>query len=134
MISNCHKVLPTRRSGVTGVRPGVTANPEKVENWIFPLVELTTLEERMVVATVVQLGVIAQMNTHVYTFDGDLFLQKAGGPIGLRSTCTVARITMSTLDARWQKMMAKNNIKMITADRYMDNIRSFLLHRNLEVG
>ena len=66
------------------------------------------------------------MNTHVYTFDGELFLQKAGGPIGLRSTCAIARITMSTWDARWMKMMKENNIRMMAADRYMDNIRSFL--------
>ena len=80
----------------------------------------------MIVATVVQIGVIAQMNTHVYTFDGELFLQKAGGPIGLRSMCAIARITMSTWDARWMKMMKENNIRMMAADRYMDNIRSFL--------
>ena len=66
------------------------------------------------------------MNTHVYTFDGEIFLQKAGGPIGLRSTCAVARITMSTWDARWRRLMKDNNIKMMAADRYMDDIRSFL--------
>ena len=104
----------------------MTADTEKEENWVFPPAELTELEERMVVATVVQIGVIGQMNTHVYTFDGEMFLQKAAGPIGLRSTCAVARITMSTWDARWQRMRADNNVKMMAADRYMDDIRSFL--------
>jgi hypothetical protein len=124
-LSNLRRVLPWR-TAKGGVRPGVTADPEKEENWVFPPVEPTELEERMIVATVVQIGVIAQMNTHVYTFDGELFLQKAGGPIGLRSTCAIARITMSTWDARWRKMMEENNIRMMAADRYMDDIRSFL--------
>ena len=97
-MSSLHRVL-SKRTAKGGVRLGVTADPEKEENCVFPPVELTELEERMIVATVVKIGVIAQMNTHVYTFDGEMFLQKAGGPIGLRSTCAVARITMSTWDA-----------------------------------
>ena len=124
-ISKLYRVLP-RRTAKGGVRPGCTADPEKEENWIFPAATPTELDERMIVATVVQIGVLAQMNTHVYTFDGEMFLQKAGGPIGLRSTCAVARITMSTWDARWQRMMAENNVNLMGADRYMDDIRSFL--------
>ena len=83
------RVLPSRTSG-GGVRPGVTANPEKEDHWYFPKVELTDLEERMIVATIVKIGVLVMMNTHVYSWNGDTYLQKAGGPIGLRSTCAVA--------------------------------------------
>ena len=42
------------------------------------------------------------------------------------SICAIGRIPMSTWDVRRQKMTAENNIKMMAADRYMDNIRSFL--------
>ena len=62
----------------------------------------------------------------MYSFDGEMSLQTAGGPIGLRSTCAVARITMSTWDARWKNLLNQNNVKVMAADRYMDDIRSFM--------
>ena len=65
-------------------------------------------------------------NTHVYSFNGELFLQNAGGLIGLRSTCVVARVTMNEWDARWQEILRQNNIKIRAGDRYMDDIRAFL--------
>ena len=55
-LSNLRRVLPWR-TAKGGVRPGVTADPEKEENWVFPLVEPTELEEKTIVATVVQIGV-----------------------------------------------------------------------------
>ena len=88
------RVLPRRTSG-GGVRPGVTASPENEKHWFFPKVELTNLEKRMVVAMVVKVGVLVLMNTHVYSWNGETFLQRAGGPIGLRCTCAVARFVMN---------------------------------------
>ena len=114
-LSPLWRVLP-RRSSVSGVRPGVTADVNCEEHWIFPEVGITSLEERMIIATVVKIGVLVMMNTHCYSFNGDMFLQKAGGPIGLRSTCAVARITMSKWDAKWMEKMSMNNIKGRTID------------------
>jgi hypothetical protein len=78
----------------------VTSDPDNDEHWAFPchMDSITTLEKGRIVATVVQIGVLTMMGTHMYSFDGTLFLQKAGGPIGLLSTCAVARITMSEWD------------------------------------
>ena len=63
------------------------------------------------------------MNTHLYEFDGQIFHQQSGGPIGLRATCAVARIVMNHWDAKWMELMDKNNIKRDLEDRYMDDIR-----------
>ena len=41
-------------------------------------------------------------------------MQKAGGPIGLRSTCAIARITMNEWDHKWMEVMKKNNIKIMS--------------------
>ena len=119
------RILPRRTSG-GGVRPGVTSDPEKEDHWYFPKVELTELEKRMVVATIVKIGVLVMMNTHVYSWNGDTFLQKAGGPIGLRSTCAVARVVMNEWDSRWRMLCANNNIRIGKNNRYMDDIRAFL--------
>ena len=59
-----HRVLP-RMTSRGGVRLGVTAPVEKDDHWAFPNVELTNLEKRMIVATMVQIGVIAMFNTHI---------------------------------------------------------------------
>ena len=97
LVSPLKRVLP-RRTSKGGTRPGVTASPENEENWSFPEVELTKQEKRTIIATVVQIGVLTMMNTHVYEFNAEIFLQRVGGPIGLRSTCAEARVTMSHWD------------------------------------
>ena len=83
--------------------------------------QLTQTEKRMVVAMVAKVGVLIMMNTHVYSWNGEKYLQRARGPIGLRSTCAVARIVMNEWDARWQAMCADNNIKLAKGSRYMDD-------------
>ena len=79
------RILPVRVAK-GGVRPGVSASTESEANWQFPKVEYTKLEKKKIVATIIQIGILVMMNTHVYSFDGKIFLQKEGGPIGLRST------------------------------------------------
>ena len=124
-ISPLYCVLP-RRLSEGGSRPGVTASVDKDDHRVFPEVELTTLEKRIIIATMMQIGVLVMFNTHVYSFNGEMFLQKAGGPIGLRSICAVARITMNEWDARWMEVMKKNNIRIRSGDRYMDDLRCFM--------
>jgi hypothetical protein len=67
------------------------------------------------------------MNTHRYTWNGETFLQKAGGPIGLRSTCSVACVVMNEWDGRCMQLCKENNIKVKKNDWYMDDILAFLL-------
>ena len=54
----------------------------------------------------------------------EIFLQRVGGPIGLRSTCAVARITMSYWDKKWLETMKENNVTIRKSDRYMDDLRA----------
>ena len=85
-LSPLYRVLP-RRTSRGGTRPGVTAPVDKDDHWEFPDVEMTSLEKRMIVATMVQIGVITMFHTHVYSFDGELFLQN-GPPVNVcSSTC-----------------------------------------------
>ena len=43
-------------------------------------------------------AVLAIFKTHTYSFGSKFFLQIKGGPIGLRSTCCVARLVMMWWD------------------------------------
>ena len=114
------------RTTKNGVRPGVSANPKNEENWKFPEVDRTEFEERLIVAMAIQIGVLTMMATHRYSFNGKTYLQKAGGPIGLRATCAVACVVMNTRDTRWMELMTTSQLEILTGIRYMDDIRAFL--------
>ena len=90
-------VLPWRRF-VNRARPGVTgAGPMGSEmgyqeQWKFPRVTLTKRDKRLIMATVMRIAVLTLFRT--LHFWRKIYLQKAGGPIGLRSTCAIARLVM----------------------------------------
>jgi hypothetical protein len=115
------RVLPWRRH-TNGVRPGCGDQ----EQWEFPNVELSKRDKRLVIATVMKIAVLVLFRTHVYTFGGDFFCKKQGGPIGLRSTCTIARIVMLWWDVKWLDMMATSNLTLEERIRYTDDLRAWL--------
>ena len=132
--SRLRMILPRRR-WKTGSRPCVKGvGPQgpgrgDTEQWVFPEgVTLTDRERKMTVATVIKIGVEKMMNTHIYTFGDKFYLQKKGGPIGLRSTCAAARVVMSAWDVKWQQRVMDVNICLEDALRYMDDSRAAILH------
>ena len=83
----------------------MTGDVKKAENsWNIPEVEWTKLEQKLVVAEMTRIGVITMMNTHLFQWDGKFYLQRKGGPIGLRATCAVARMTMLFWDEKSSKI------------------------------
>ena len=122
-MSSLNRVLPYRR-GTRGTRPGVTGAGPKgksrgdCEQWIFPRVELTQKEKDDIVATVVKIAVKQMFETHIYSFGGKRYKQTGGGPIGLRSTCAVARVAMSAWDKKWLARLGVANILLEMACRY----------------
>ena len=132
MIHPLARVLPTRRSS-SGGRPWVTGVRKDADKmWRSKEVEWTRLEKRVAVAEMVRIGVICMMNTHTFLWDGKWFLQKEGGPIGLRGTCAVARIVMLWWDGQLLDILNKNNIRLEEGARYKDDIR--LLHKSIKEG
>ena len=77
------------------------------------------MEKRRIVATVLRIAVLILFQSHVYTFGGKSYLQKHGGPIGLRSTCCIARITMLWWDEQWLKLVGENNLELEAKARYI---------------
>ena len=54
-----------------------------------------------IIARVVKIAVRVMFSTHVCTSGGQYYRQTSGGPIGLRSTCAVARLVMKVWDVKW---------------------------------
>ena len=55
------------------------------------MTELTTCNhgrKKIVVARVIELATLVAMNTHVYSFCGQLYVHSKGWPIGMRSTAS----------------------------------------------
>ena len=75
-------------------------------------VQLTRLEKRLLVAKTMHTTVLTLFKTHCYTFGGKYFLQKQGGPIGLRSTCCIARLVMSWWDKQLLELVDKSNMDL----------------------
>ena len=51
----------------------------------------------------------AMFRLDFYKFGGKMFRQLEGGPIGLRGTCSIARITMQMLDRKWLGLFILQN-------------------------
>ena len=120
------RILPKRKFK-KGTKPTVTgpvaAGPSVDDDsqWVFPKVEMTEQEKKLLLATVVQIGVRTVFGTHLYQFGGKIYHQQQGGPIGLRATGAVARIVMGEWDITLQRILNENNITKEEAARYVDD-------------
>ena len=74
-------------------------------------------------AKVLKTAVMAIFKTNTYSFGTKFYIQTKGGPIGLRSTCCVARLVMSWWDDKLIEAIEKVGLRMISGARYMDDIR-----------
>ena len=129
--SPLRRVLPDRRFA-HGSWPGVTGagllgpHSNDEDQWVFPNVELTELEKKTIMAEVMRLSVEVSFTTHVYPFKGAFFRQKDGGPIGLRSTCAIARVAMGSHSIQWRERMKENNVLVVVDGYYVDDGRVIL--------
>ena len=88
--------------------------------------QLTEKDKKKILSHVVEIGVIVAMSTHLYTFGGETFIQSSGGPIGMRSTASLASVIMKGWDVAWRKLMDREDIIMDMVVRYVDDCRVFL--------
>ena len=84
------------------------------------------VEKRRIVATVLEIAVTVIMSSHVYKFMGRYFLQKDGGPIGLRSTASLANLIMKIWDMAWVELLSREGLDVLLYYRYVDDNRTYL--------
>ena len=56
------------------------------EKWVYAKKNFTQSEEKLIAARVLELATLVCMGTHAHSFCGHLYLQREGGPIGIRFT------------------------------------------------
>ena len=95
-------------------------------SWRDTKMDIRDFEKRKIVAAVLEILVNLVMSTHVYVFCGRYFLQKLGGPIGLRSTATIAALIMKLWDQAWVKLLDREGLRYLDFFRYVDDVRNFV--------
>ena len=96
--------LPPGSGGGGGTAEGEggedTEEEEKPNKSLFdpPKTKPTKLQTKKMMALALEVGVKAVMQGHMYQFDGKVYLQSEGGPIGLELTGAVSRVVMLLWD------------------------------------
>ena len=126
------KIVPRRRhhKGAEPRIPGreaLSGDPEKDEiRWEFPKREATEKEKINLMAACLEIGVRTCFENHVYQFGGRNYLQKSGGPIGMRVTMAAARIVMSDWARTMTDILLKANVRLYMKALYVDDKRSLM--------
>ena len=74
-----------------------------------------------------EIGIKASFNLHCYQFGGKVFLQKFGGPIGMRLTMSVSRVVMADWWVRVVKIIREAGMKILMGSSYVDDVRMVLM-------
>ena len=77
-------------------------------------------------ARTVEVAILVTMGTHVYSFEDKVFIQRSGGPIGMRSTASLANLVMKCYDQAWLKLCDREHLISDSYSRYVDNCRIVL--------
>jgi len=96
------------------------------ESWKDSDRTLWPSEKRQILATLMEIMVNVVMGTHIYYFAGKFFLQSDSGPIGLRSTASLAALIMKLWDTAWLELVDREGLELLDYFRYVDDCRNML--------
>merc|ERR1711954_121906 len=106
-------ILPRQlnRSGGPPSIKTVEVDQQK-ERWWYPVSpgDLTSEQKQLLLGCVIEQFARLVFSTHFYEWEGQLFRQVAGGPIGLRATGVVAKIIMD----HWAEMVMQQTEQCMT--------------------
>ena len=97
-----------------------------MSNWHVNTDEMSWQEERMMIAMMVKIAVLALMDSTCYSFGGKLFKQMKGAGIGLRASACMAKLVMGLIDRMWADIQKSWDVIIYIYFRYIDDLRIFL--------
>ena len=95
--SGIREIIPISKRTRGSKATILTSEVDEVrERWSYPTApkNLSVYQKKRVLGCVVQQMVKLIFNTHVYEFNGVIYLQTEGGPMGLRSSGPLSRLFM----------------------------------------
>ena len=99
---------------------------EETGKWYCPKVQMNEMIKKKIISMVIETAVIVCMGTHVYSFGEKIFLQKRGGPIGMRFTASLANLVMKKWDQSFTRLLKREGITYKMYVRYVDDCRVVL--------
>ena len=107
-LSEVENILPWRKKrGKGGVEPGMN-NPEMkgkkrglTKVWQFPAAKPTEEQKKILQSRAAEIAVRTVWTNFCYEFGGEIFLQREGGPIGVRLTMACSRLVMQEWAGCW---------------------------------
>ena len=98
----------------------VKVNKIKMQKWVEARSISKHQEKRMLTQMIVS-AVITSMNNHMYRFDGHVYKQEDGGPIGDELSQAVARIVMIWWDQKFLNICKQLKLDILFYFRYVDD-------------
>ena len=83
-------------------------------------------EEKLLVALMLKIAMLATMERTCYSFAGKLYRQVTGAGIGLRASACMAKLVMGLIDKMWGGVQHAWNIRIYLYFRYIDDLRIFM--------
>ena len=80
----------------------------------------------------VEVMITATFDNHFYKWEGNLYKQESGGPVGLRATGSCAKLVMDNWLEAFKRKLEENNVKIYLLRKYVDDV--MIVTRNFELG
>ena len=125
--SNLKSVIPrkvktgVRKAGVAFLDSDQDRNGNEKWDWKGKRKEPSSLQKKRMIAKTMEIAVLAIMENHLYQFDGKVFRQREGGPIGLEVTGVLARLVMLWWDREYLKKLRELGLELDFYKRYVDD-------------
>ena len=114
------KVIP-RKVGMAFLDKDLDKDGNEKWDWKGKRKVPTNLQKKKMVARTLEVAIYTLLSNHLYQFDGRVFQQQAGGPIGLEVTGILARIVMLWWDRKFLGKLKKLGINLLLYLRYVDD-------------
>ena len=92
-------------------------------NWRDTKNEIFDGDVKKIAAAVLECCIIITMCSHLYMFNGILYLQCVGGAIGLRLTAALANLVMAFYDQALEELLSREGISLNLKFRFVDDGR-----------
>ena len=124
-LSEIEHLLPERiaKSGTPPTMASITSNWNPKRQWEFPETEVTEREERVLIATVVEIALKILFANFTYKFGGKYYHQKEGGPIGVRATGAASTLVMEDWAEIYKEILVRSCILVLLLAGYVDDGR-----------
>ena len=115
------KKVKNRKAGVAFLESDQDRQGEDKWDWRGKRKDPSILQKKKMIARSMEIAVTIIMENHLYQFDGKVFRQKDGGPIGLEITGVLARLVMLWWDGEYSVRLEKLNMPLEFYKRYVDD-------------